>query len=81
LGYAHRSQRHNRLTPALALSAVSGSSQRRRQADIVTEWNEIADNVANSTPAAGPAAQERVMAMVQIAVHDALNSIDARYAS
>jgi len=70
-----------RLTPALALSACIGLIAAPAQADIVTEWNEIADNVANSTLPPGPPPKNRVMAMVQIAVHDALNSIDARYAS
>ena len=47
-------------------------------ADIVTDWNEIAEAVA---PSFGfPQPQSRVLAMVQIAVHDALNAIKPRYA-
>jgi hypothetical protein len=46
-------------------------------ADVVTDWNLIAGTVAPRFGA--PQQQSRVMAMVQIAVHDALNSIDPRY--
>jgi hypothetical protein len=47
-------------------------------ADVVTEWNQIAEAVAPRF--GGPQQQSRVQAMVQIAVHDALNTIEARYA-
>ena len=49
------------------------------QGDVVTDWNAIADNVSNSVVPAGPPARNRVLAMTQIAVHDALNSIELRY--
>ena len=45
------------------------------RADVVTEWNEIADGMT----ALAPPFKNRIMAMVQVAVHDALNSIDPRY--
>ena len=45
------------------------------RADVVTEWNEIADGMT----ALAPPFKNRIMAMVQVAVHDALNSIDQRY--
>ena len=48
-------------------------------ADIVTDWNAIAEAVAPRF--GGPQPQSRAQAMVQIAVHDALNAIDPRYAS
>ena len=46
-------------------------------ADVVTDWNLIAEIVAPRF--GGPQQQSRVLAMVQIAVHDALNAIDPRY--
>ncbi|MCC7181652.1 MAG: hypothetical protein IT177_24950 [Acidobacteria bacterium] len=46
-------------------------------ADVVTDWNRIAELVAPRFGAPQP--QSRVQAMVQIAVHDALNAIDPRY--
>jgi hypothetical protein len=48
-------------------------------ADAVTLWNATAD--AASVAAGGPPQRARVTAMVQVAVHDALNSIDPRYDS
>ncbi len=47
-------------------------------ADVVTDWNAVAETVAPRF--GGPQQQSRVQAMVQIAVHDALNSIEPRYA-
>jgi hypothetical protein len=47
-------------------------------ADVVTDWNAVADVVAPRF--GGPQQQSRVQAMVQIAVHDALNAIEPRYA-
>jgi hypothetical protein len=58
------------LTLALGLAMASPA-----RADVVTEWNEIADNMV----VAAPPIKNRMMAMVQVAVHDALNSIDSRY--
>jgi hypothetical protein len=57
---------------ALALSLAAASPA---HADVVTEWNEIADSMT----ALAPPFKNRIMAMVQVAVHDALNSIDPRY--
>jgi hypothetical protein len=47
-------------------------------ADVVIDWNEIAEAVAPRF--GGPQPQSRVQAIVQIAVHDALNAIKPRYA-
>jgi hypothetical protein len=47
-------------------------------ADVVTDWNLVAELVAPRF--GGPQQQSRVQAMVQIAVHDALNAIEPRYA-
>jgi hypothetical protein len=47
------------------------------QADVVTHWNSVAETVA--TRFGGRQPQSRVLAIVQIAVHDALNAIEPRY--
>lgn len=47
------------------------------RADTVTDWNELLDSVAPRY--GGPQQQSRAQAMVQIAVHDALNTIEPRY--
>jgi hypothetical protein len=63
------------LLPALLTAlALAGTAQ----ADVVTTWNEIAEGVAPRF--GGPQQQSRVQAIVQIAVHDALNAIRPRYA-
>ena len=46
-------------------------------ADIVIDWNVVAERVAPRF--GGPQPQARAMAMAQVAVHDALNAIDPRY--
>lgn len=46
-------------------------------ADVVLDWSLVAERVAPRC--GGPQPQSRVQAMVQIAVHDALNAIDPRY--
>ena len=47
-------------------------------ADVVLDWNVVAEAVAPRF--GGPQPGSRVQAMVQIAVHDALNAIEPRYA-
>jgi hypothetical protein len=47
------------------------------RADTVTDWNELLDSVAPRYGA--PQQQSRAQAIVQIAVHDALNTIEPRY--
>jgi hypothetical protein len=46
-------------------------------ADVITDWNEKA--VAFVTPRTVPPAAQRVVAMVQVAMFDAVNSIERRY--
>ena len=60
------------LVLAVALSLPSAVT-----ADVVTDWNAIAETVA--TRFGGPQQQSRVLAMAQVAVHDALNAIEPRY--
>src|SRR5262245_57326487 len=63
---------------AMILSlALAGAPVR---ADVVTDWNVIANN---AIPAGGlnfPAIQgSRILAMTHAAIHDALNAVDRRY--
>ncbi|QSX78880.1 vanadium-dependent haloperoxidase [Agrilutibacter solisilvae] len=51
------------------------------QADSVTDWNAVAGSPAVLPRFGGPQQQNRAMAIVQIAVHDALNAIQPRYRS
>jgi hypothetical protein len=62
--------RYAPLAAALLLSAPAF-------ADSVTDWSAFADQVIAG--AGAPPQQYRVLAMTQVAVHDALNSIDPRY--
>ena len=66
-----------RMTAAVSLVTLTAVAQAR--ADVVTDWNEIAD--ATSVFAGGPPFRARITAMVQVAVHDALNSVARRYDS
>ena len=62
----------------LLLSAVCGlATAGAVQADAVTDWNATVD-AALTNP---PPLKNRILAMTQIAVHDALNSISPRYES
>ena len=66
--------RHGLLAGVLALALPAVAS-----ADAVTYWNKVAnDNVA---AVGGAPLQYRAFAMAQIAVHDALNAIEPRYAT
>lgn len=49
------------------------------RADTVTDWNAVLDTVAPRY--GGPQQQSRAQAIVQIAVHDTLNTIKLRYAT
>jgi hypothetical protein len=62
------------LAGSLLLLALPGVAR----ADVVTHWNGVAETIAARF--GGPQPQSRVLAMIQIAVHDALNAIDRRYA-
>jgi len=58
----------------VAAASIEGSPA---WADAVTAWNETAETA--SAVAGGPPLRNRIMAMVHIAVHDALNAIDPRF--
>lgn len=62
------------------------AAQPAQVSDAVTEWNQHAVGLTLSTPPVIPAAlapvqQTRVMAIVQVAVHDAVNGITGEYAT
>ena len=63
---------------AMAVTAIALALPLPVLADAVTYWNEYASG-AVIAPTGSPPQQARVTAMVQIAVHDALNAIDPRY--
>ena len=66
---------------AKLLVAIAGlcAAAQAQAADVVTEWNQISEGAAVS--AGAPPLRARVMAITQIAVHDALNAVDPRYES
>jgi len=74
-----RKPRRHQLRHALLACGVSLAIANPAFADAVTEWNLKTGTVIGFT--GGPPLQTRAYAMVQIAVHDALNAIDPRYKS
>lgn len=64
---------------AAALSACSGDDDTQPNSAEVIEWNRFASDLVAAN--GSPAAQVHAMAVVQIAVHDALNAIEPRYAA
>ncbi len=62
------------LAAALLLAVVLPA-----QADPVTDWNALASGPVVAPRFGGPQQQARMLAITQIAVHDALNTIDPRY--
>jgi hypothetical protein len=66
-----------KLTRAGLLLAASMTAAGLARADSVTDWNHFAD----SLPMGPPPIEARIMAMTQIAVHDALNSIEPVYST
>ena len=74
---ARRAVSHRYLLPAaLGIALVMALPAK---ADSVTDWNGIAGSPAVLARFGGPQFQYRAMAIVQVAVHDALNSITPRY--
>jgi len=56
---------------------LSGATTSTAAADVITDWNEKA--VALVTPRMPPPAAQRVVAIVHVAMFDAVNSIERRY--
>ena len=67
-----------RIVPLVLVLGLSTALPAVSRADVVTDWNEIAEAVAPRF--GGPQQQSRAHAIVQVAVHDALNAIEPRYA-
>src|SRR3954463_2073073 len=67
---------HANFRKALVAAAMTGMAP-CAFADVITDWNEKA--VAFVTPRMVPAAGQRVVAIMQVAMFDAVNSIDRRY--
>lgn len=63
----------------LAAAALLLALAPHAQADAVLDWNRVAATFPVVGSFGGPYQQFRSLAIVQIAVHDALNSIDPRY--
>ena len=67
---------HANFRKALVAAAMIGTAP-SAFADVITDWNE--KTVAFVTPRMVPAAGQRVVAIVQVAMFDAVNSIERRY--
>ena len=73
-------RRLSALAVAVALAACGGNDDAHSAPTTdVTEWNRFASELVAADQL--PPVQVRAMAMVQIAVHDALNAIEPRYAA
>jgi hypothetical protein len=72
----------NRLSIVAIATAVGvlalGGAQATAQTEEVTRWNRIATDAMASTQT-DPLTESRMLAIVHLAVHDALNSIEPRY--
>src|SRR5215217_7148250 len=67
---------HAKFRKALVAAAMTGMAP-SAFADVITDWNEKA--VAFVTPRMVPASGQRVVAIMQVAMFDAVNSIERRY--
>ena len=68
------------------VSAGTGDTRRTDPArtswgHAVTDWNRVATDALTPSQGTNPMAQSRTLAILQAAVHDALNAIDRRYRS
>ncbi len=66
---------------APAASGDAGATHRTRPVDAVLHWNGVAAAAFTPSQGTNALAQSRSFAIVQLAVHDALNAIQRRYAS
>ena len=64
-------------TAVLSLTLCAAGASRLAQADVITDWNDKACAMVGKV---GPGSSgHRMMAIVQVSVYEAVNSIDARY--
>ncbi|HET9530851.1 MAG TPA: hypothetical protein VFQ92_10890, partial [Blastocatellia bacterium] len=67
---------------ASAASPAVSAAPQTEASDAVTEWNLHAVSFTlTATPPLSPVQQTRVMAIIQLAVHDAVNGITGKYAT
>ena len=66
--------RSTAIVVALCIAVAAGTAQ----ADVVSDWNQAADDVMNAAKAVG-APRARAYAMVHVAMSDAINSVQAKY--
>jgi hypothetical protein len=76
----------HRLTPALLAVAFAGTfvghsaaATDRPNENAVTHWNVIATNAFMPSQGTNPMAQSRTLAILHVAIHDALNAIEPRF--
>lgn len=65
--------------PARADDSVSARPVPQRPGHAVLYWNSVASDAFTPSQGTNPMAQSRSFAILHAAIHDALNSIDARY--
>jgi len=64
----------------LCCGAAAPGALQARAIDVVTEWNQVALGLTlGVVPAQSPVEQTRTMAIVQVAMHDAINAITSEY--
>ena len=63
------------------LALTEGVANSLAAADPVTFWNTVAGQAFTPTQGANPVGQSRTYAILHASIHDALNAINARYAS
>jgi hypothetical protein len=76
----------DRIESSAGMAAAPARSPRlaptSQAADAVMEWNQqAATRTLTAAPALSPVQQTRVMAIIQVAVHDAVNGITGQYAT
>jgi hypothetical protein len=75
--FIHLTRARHRASCALALAAVGTLAPRPAGADEVVRWNQIAMTTAGHA-SLDPLAQSRLLAVLHVAVHDAVNAIERR---
>ena len=67
--------------PGFAQDADVANAAAKPRDNAVTHWNAVATDAFRPTQGTNPMGQSRTLAIVQAAIHDALNAIDHRYES
>ena len=81
-GHAPEMMRALNAEPLKAWGRSPSGAQAELTNEVVMEWNQqAATRTLSAAPALAPVQQTRVMAIVQVAVHDAVNGITGQYAT